>query len=150
MKRCRYARPASLLLYAALAGCTVTPAAEQRLETPAATAAPAPGRGSQSASLPPKSLPKVDANPDRLKGLNRADLVAILGEPSFQRVDGPASLLRYRDASCMLDLFLYVPPDGGGEAARVSHIEARDVAGAAVTPRECFGALLRARQGAAG
>ncbi len=80
----------------------------------------------------------IDADPRRLRHLDRAALRSLLGRPDFERRDGSALLLRYRHENCLLDLFLY---DGTG----IAHVEARGRD--AVSPyatRACLEALLRA------
>jgi len=84
--------------------------------------------------------PVVDDDPDRLMGLGTGELTRMLGSPRFVRRDASAQLWRYRNTSCILDLFLY-----RGAALPeyfVSHIEARRSEGGTAQKRDCFGALL--------
>ncbi len=110
-------------------------AASVRNIAPAAGPAPAP-------AAPRK--PAIDDDPDRLMGLGTVELTRMLGDPRFVRRDSSAQLWRYRNKSCILDLFLY---RGAGRAEYfVSHIEARHGEGGAAEKRECFGALLLERR----
>jgi hypothetical protein len=150
-----HAHAAAALFCAALAGCTAGPPAPADGGPPVTAATPGragptaapetPPAGAASRSPAPGPEIEVDADPKRLAGLDRAGLAKILGEPAFQRLDGPAALLRYRDPACLLDVFLY-PPRGKRDAEkRVDHVEARAVDGGAIEVRDCFAALLRAR-----
>jgi hypothetical protein len=58
----------------------------------------------------------------KLHDLTAAQLVAMIGEPDFRRVEPPAELWQYRSADCVLDLFLY----GDGQTFHVVHADARD------------------------
>ena len=110
---------------------------------PAATeAAPAaqeqPGR-SETAALPP--APKIDDDPARLMGLDRAGLAKLLGDPELTRREPPAEIWQYRGGSCVFDVFLY--EEAGRQ--RVTYLEARDGAARRVGARGCLNELLRAR-----
>lgn len=59
-----------------------------------------------------------------LSGLERTELVSLLGPADFNRVDGPAEIMQYRNGACTLDVFLFKKP-GGGEK-QVTYVEARD------------------------
>jgi predicted flap endonuclease-1-like 5' DNA nuclease len=106
-------------------------------QTAAATPAPDP--------VPAEpAKPSVDDDPQRLMGIGTGELTAMLGDPGFVRHDSTAQLWRYRNESCILDLFLY---RGDGRADYfVSHIEARRDEGGSTEKRACFGALLLERQ----
>ncbi len=88
--------------------------------------------------LPEK--PAIDDNPERLMGLATGELTRMLGIPGFVRRDASAQLWRYRNKSCILDLFLY--RNAGRPEYFVSYVEARRSYGGAAPKRECFGALL--------
>ncbi len=99
---------------------------------------------------PPNRSPNgsIDDNPARLMGLAPAQLTGILGQPTFVRRDGGGEIWQYRDASCILHLFLY----RDDATARVEHVELSQAEDgtALATPaaqRGCFGDLL-ARNGA--
>jgi hypothetical protein len=57
-----------------------------------------------------------------LHNLTAADIVALVGEPDFRRVEPPAELWQYRGDACVVDLFLYHQ----GKTVRVIHVDARD------------------------
>lgn len=57
----------------------------------------------------------------RLTGLGPTELLSLLGEPNLRRSDPPAELWQYRDAGCVLELYLYRQ----GDAYRVVRAEAR-------------------------
>jgi hypothetical protein len=109
---------------------------------PASQAAPAaqeqPGR-SETAALPP--APKIDDDPARLMGLDRAGLAKLLGDPELMRREPPAEIWQYRGGSCVFDVFLY--EEAGRQ--RVTYLEARDGAAQRVGARGCLNELLRAR-----
>jgi hypothetical protein len=105
----------ALLGTAALVGCGVTPPsprAERAIAAPAAAAA--------ASSISPGPAPR----PANLAGLAPRDLVALLGQPDFRRVEPPAELWQYRSADCILDIFLYSDGDTGDY--HVVHSETRE------------------------
>ncbi len=118
------------------------PAAEAPRQPAAAEAAPAaqeqPGR-SETAALPP--APRIDDDPSRLMGLDRAGLAELLGNPELLRREPPAEIWQYRGGSCVFDVFLY--EEAGRQ--RVTYLEARDGAARRVGARGCLNELLRAR-----
>ncbi len=131
-----------------------TPATQAAPEAPAETAAGAEGQpapaeatpaaqeqpgGSETAALPP--APKIDADPARLLGLDRAGLAKLLGDPELMRREPPAEIWQYRGESCVFDVFLY--EEAGRQ--RVTYLEARDGAARRVGARVCLNELLRAR-----
>ncbi len=108
----------------------------------AAGAAPAPQPAPEvpeTAALPP--APKIDDDPARLMGLDRAGLAALLGDPELTRREPPAEIWQYRGGSCVFDVFLY--EEAGRQ--RVTYLEARDGAARRVGARGCLNELLRAR-----
>lgn len=76
-----------------------------------------------------------------LAGLGRTELVGLLGPADFNRVDGPAEIMQYRNGACTLDVFLFKKA-GGGET-RVTHVEARDVNMASVPGDTCLQNVVR-------
>ena len=84
--------------------------------------------------------PAVDDNPERLVGLGVRELIVMLGSPRFVRRDSSAQLWRYRNKSCILDLFLY--RDDDQSEYFVNYIEARRAKGGVALKRKCFGLLL--------
>ncbi len=141
-----------------LAGCVgATPGAgttgiDKRQSASLPAPQPASGPASQPASGPatqpqpqPAARVKVDADPDRLTGLDADGVTGLLGTPDFRRRDGGTELWRYRHEACALELFLYPPagtPDG---TATVRHFAARGRMDPEPSIRDCFEALLRAR-----
>ena len=121
-----------------------TPAEPAAVEVPAPQQAAIPPSVPESSDPPPPPLPDVRAA--ELVGYDRARLTALLGPPDFARRDAPAELLQYRDATCVLDLFLYPPSDAAPE--RVTHVEARDRDAGAAKADDCLMAVMRARIGA--
>ncbi len=75
------------------------------------------------------------APPTRLLGLAAERLVDALGAPTLRRRDPPAEFWQYAGRSCVLHLFLYIPPDGAAMA--VAHVEASDPAGRSMESRAC-------------
>ena len=122
------------------------PGAQAPATQPAPEAAPEaapaaqeqPGR-SETAALPP--APKIDDDPARLMGLDRAGLAELLGDPELTRREPPAEIWQYRGGSCVFDVFLY--EEAGRQ--RVTYLEARDAAARRVGARGCLNELLRAR-----
>lgn len=94
---------------------------------------------------PPASPAGPDPTPAQLVGLNAGQLDRLLGPPDFKRSDGPAEIRQYRDAGCVLDVFLYADTAAG--QYRVTHVDGRDraVAGGDATPA-CLTSLLHARR----
>lgn len=71
-----------------------------------------------------------------LSGLDRAQLVGLLGPADFNRVDGPAEIMQYRNGTCTLDVFLYRAT--AAAETRVTHVEARDGNMNAVSDDACL------------
>ena len=141
---------AACLIGFALGACEVleqiTPGSEPPPEAApaptAAGAAPAPQPAPEvpeTAALPP--APKIDDDPARLMGLDRAGLAKLLGDPELTRREPPAEIWQYRGGSCVFDVFLY--EEAGRQ--RVTYLEARDGAARRVGARGCLNELLRAR-----
>lgn len=65
----------------------------------------------------------LDKNPKptQLIGMNYFDIERALGKPSFVRKDKGVEIWQYKDAHCILDLFLYEKSDG----LKVNHTELR-------------------------
>ena len=134
-------RKGSILLGAlfALAGCSNMPQlipADLRATLFAEPAAAAPASIATTATVataqPAPSAPSPAIRPvvavarppalAKLRDLSAAELVALIGEPDFRRVEPPAELWQYRSTDCVLDLFLY----GDGQKFHVVHAAARD------------------------
>jgi len=63
----------------------------------------------------------VQTTPTKLVGLSQFDVTQALGEPSFVRKDKGVEIWQYRNADCILDLFLYESRTG----FKVDHSELR-------------------------
>lgn len=119
-----------------------TEAAQQAVPAPAPareTAPPPEPAAPKTAALPP--APKIDDDPARLMGLDRAGLAKLLGDPELTRREPPAEIWQYRGGSCVFDVFLY---EQAGQQ-RVTYLEARDGAARRIGARGCLNQLLRAR-----
>jgi hypothetical protein len=57
-----------------------------------------------------------------LRSLTGQDLIARIGTPDFVRRDPPAEIWQYRNATCVLDVFLF-QEEGG---TRVAYLASRD------------------------
>lgn len=84
---------------------------------------------------------RIDADPDSFLGTSPRELKTALGAPALVRREPPAEIWQYRDAACVLDLFLYP----GKEGQAVTHLEARDRTAKPVAAASCLERLLRAR-----
>ena len=81
---------------------------------------------------------------NRLIGQNKEALVRLLGAPGFKRRDPPAEVWRYRDQSCLLDLYLYPPQSSGAPSPMtVTFIEARTPQGPSVAVAKCLDTIRR-------
>ena len=65
-----------------------------------------------------------------LRGLKAAEIVSLLGEPAFRRVEPPAELWQYRTRDCVLDLFFY--PQAGGYRVSAAETRGRILTGAGI------------------
>jgi hypothetical protein len=104
---------------------------------------PTTGAETSTSALAPANL-----GPDHLSGLARTELTALLGTADFDRRDGPAEILQYRNGTCILDVFLYRESANG--AFRVAHVEARNLDMRKVTGADCLRSLRETRQNRAG
>lgn len=87
----------------------------------AACAAPS-APPTETGALPSESALTVEQlTGRRLTGLGATELLTLLGEPDLRRSDPPAELWQYRDAGCVLELYLYRE----GDAYRVVRAETR-------------------------
>ena len=105
-----------------------------------AVAVPPPSPPNESGPAKEASL---DIDPDRVLGLDRPAVEALLGEPDFVRRENPMELWRYRHEECAVALFLYAEePDGRGPL-RVRHVEAWAPGAEETPPGACLSALAR-------
>ncbi|MBT7569071.1 MAG: hypothetical protein HN632_03915 [Rhodospirillaceae bacterium] len=76
---------------------------------------------------------------DRLLGLDNDDLSDLLGAPSLEREEPPATIWQYRTPACVVDVFLY--SDGGEN--QVDHVEVRGRETDEVDEPKCFAAIIK-------
>jgi hypothetical protein len=76
---------------------------------------------------------------DRLLGLDNDDLSDLLGAPSLEREEPPATFWQYRTPACVVDVFLY--SDGGDN--QVDHVEVRGRETDEVDEPNCFAAIIK-------
>ena len=99
------------------------------------------------AGRPPATVP-VERDVDRLIGLSRDAVLAMLGPSTFTRRDGPAEIWRYATDDCFLTFFLHRGDQPRGATLTVHHVEANARTRAAsgwVNPRSCYGQVLQQR-----
>ncbi len=113
---------------------------------------PAPPR---QAALPPAAQPPAEPPPeppklDELRGMNSAQLTALLGKPTLMRNEATGQMWQYRGETCVLHLFLYPSGAAANSEKRVQYVEARarQTGASAVTsgPSECLATLVGARR----
>lgn len=114
----------------------LTLAAALLLSACATRPAPQPGP-----AQPPPVQPAPHVRGDLL-GMTAAELVQRFGQPALQVREGPGLKLQFRGAACVLDAYLYPPPQGAG-AARVTHVDTRYRSGADAPQPACIAALSR-------
>ena len=78
-----------------------------------------------------------------LLGLTAAELFQRFGRPALQIREGAGVKLQFRGPGCVLDAYLYPPPQGRGPE-RVTHVDARHPSGADMEQRACVAALAGA------
>ncbi|MBT3237491.1 MAG: hypothetical protein HOK06_03435 [Rhodospirillaceae bacterium] len=76
----------------------------------------------------------------QLMGLDQSGLAALVGEPSFRRVDAPAELWQYRSDDCLLDVYLYRGEEKSSAHA-VTHIAARRHDETAISADACVATM---------
>lgn len=108
-------------------------------------AACASGDDDFASTAPSAPYAGPDPTPAQLIGLDAGQLDRLLGPPDFKRSDGPAEIRQYRDADCVLDVFLYA--DAAAGSYRVTHVDGRDraLSGGEAGPA-CVTSLLHARR----
>jgi hypothetical protein len=146
------------LIIPGLSDCLAGPGpADGKTPIPAAssggyTVAPEPADAKYLAAIPkamakPEAKPKLEKiypPPSDLTGMSHFQVIGLLGEPGFKRDDDPAQIWQYRTKTCALDVFLY--RSGDETVYRVDHFEARHREKGEVTAKDCFVALLKARE----
>ena len=82
----------------------------------------APQRQPDPVATPTPAAPQPAIDPASLVGMTGERITALFGAPVFVRRDPPGEFWRYRDKTCVLELFFY--PKSGSQ--RVDHIETRN------------------------
>lgn len=77
---------------------------------------------------------------ERVMGQDATALATLFGRPDAEFREGPAVKLQYRGDICVLDAYLYPK---GREAARVTHLDARQPDGAPIDRASCVAARTR-------
>jgi len=98
------------------------------------------GCSSSGRSVDPEMASRTPSSAE-LSGLGRTQLMGLLGPADFNRVDGPAEIMQYRNGTCTLDVFLY--KKDAGDERRVTHVEARDANLDAVSEDACLRSVVR-------
>lgn len=86
---------------------------------------------------------KVKITSAELLGQTDSWVRAKIGTPAFARSDMQANLWQYKNAQCVLNVFLYSDGDAGENSgpARVLHFDARDAVGKNTDRNACLSAL---------
>ena len=105
-----------------------TPLIAEPKQEPGPAARPAP---------PPPSQAAID--PASLVGMTGESITALFGTPVFVRRDPPGEFWRYRNKTCVLELFFY--PKSGSQ--RVDHIETRNAGGKVQDRAKCLAKLRK-------
>ncbi len=151
----------AVLAILSLSACTPVNTVIDRWFPPeAATEATRPAVGSAEAPPVPRRRPEaisevtlVDADPQRLVGLDFDGTKALLGAPAARMEQPPARVWAYASSSCMFSVFFY--PSVNDQVFRVLAIEVTDEAVTASSKimdqddpavRRCFAELLRNQQ----
>jgi hypothetical protein len=136
-------RVGRLLIAAPLLSLVVVACAGTDADGPDSGVEASSGQG--RAGLPQTAIRRSDPvpAPAQLVGLDADQVEDLLGPADFTRSDGPAEIRQYRDAACVLDLFLYA--DAASGRYRVAHVAARDLVSGGTAEQGCAASLLRAR-----
>lgn len=115
----RHLIPLAVLL---AAGCATTPAPEP--------------------AKPATSAPLLSGTHEHssLTGMAAVDLAEHLGTARSQVREGDGTKMQFAGPNCVLDAYLYPNPNGGG-APRVTHTDARNFQGVAVSVRDCIASI---------
>lgn len=74
--------------------------------------------------------------------MTSSDLIARFGQPGFQVREGVGTKLQWSQNGCVLDAYLYAPPNGQG-VARVAHVDTRRPSGVDIDIDSCLALLDR-------
>jgi hypothetical protein len=123
----------------------VTPAAVTRLPPPPPRK-PAPPPGPNLARLPPPSETEPESPPpaptgsfEQLVGLDQPHVAALLGDPNTRADAPPATIWRYGDTMCDVDIYFYL--DLQSQTMRALHYEIRDHDLSERSDQRCYDAL---------
>ncbi len=83
--------------------------------------------------------------PSDIAGKTPTTVRALLGAPTLTRREPPAEVWQYAGGACVIDIVFYPPGQAGG--LRASHLDSRDLDGAAMPPVDCLGLLAREGNG---
>lgn len=128
----------ALAILGPLTGCVTATNGQGELAT----------RSDSSIAAAPALVPPSEGDVDKLMGVSRESLRAMLGPSTFTRRDGPAEIWRYATDDCFLTLFLHRGEQARNGTLTVQYIEAAPRTAAArawVTKRNCYGQILEAR-----
>lgn len=78
---------------------------------------------------------------ERVMGQNATGLTQLFGQPLLDLTEGPGRKLQFGSNICVLDAYLYAPPQGGVPVVR--HVDARQRTGAPIDRASCVAALTR-------
>ena len=115
-------RPVTLVPILFLAACA-----------PRVAQQPAPGPGTAPVEHVPSGV---------LIGLTASELGVRFGAPRFQVREGAGTKLQWSENGCVLDAYLYPPPNGQG-VPRLAHVDARNPSGADLNIDNCLSLLAR-------
>jgi hypothetical protein len=90
--------------------------------------------------LPQSPVPQTPQIRSGILGLTAGELVQRFGAPALQVREGAGLKLQFRGRACVLDAYLYPPPQGGGPE-RVTHVDARLANGNDTDQLACIAAL---------
>jgi hypothetical protein len=113
----------------ALGACTTTDTNQSIIPVEPSQEAAIEVAAVQPSAIVPEPVPEPEPEvlisvpePDNLIGYSPSRLKSLFGEPSFVRSDPPAELWQYKNASCIMDLYLY---NDGSDNFAVTHLEFR-------------------------
>jgi hypothetical protein len=122
------------------------PPAPAEVETPPAAvplspppAAPPEPTALELTALTPPPAPSA-GNLDRLIGLDQSHVAGILGSPRSRAESPPATIWRFGDANCDLDVYFYL--DLQSQAMRALHYEVRSHDAPDQSAQRCYEALV--------
>ncbi len=96
---------------------------------------PAPG----PIAPPPGPPASAFTKPGPLRGADAGRLTHMFGKPRLDIRENTVRKLQFANGRCVLDAYLYAP--ARGKEPVVTHVDARNAAGADVDPASCAAAL---------